>query len=103
MMMAKTMFKLSAMPYAQAVVHMYPDGDAVLVSYTTAVAQVAADGWVYIGGLYSRTTARHIKEFIREYAPEMEETFQNDLYEQIKKMVKEGFAYNRFTGEIKDW
>lgn len=99
----KTMFKLSAMPYAQAVVHVYPDGDAILVSYTTSVAQVSADGWIYVGGLYSRTTARHIKEFLKEYAPEMAETFGYDLYNQIKKMVKEGFAYNQYTGEIKDW
>ncbi len=103
MTIAKTIFKLSAMPYAQARVHVYPDGDAVLISYATHVAQVSHDGWVYVGGLCSRTTARHIKEFLKEYAPKMAETFGCKLYEQIKELVRTGMAYNQYTGEVKEW
>lgn len=48
-------------------------GDAthVLKSYGTTIAEVGADRRVRISGYadYSRTTLRHLREFLRQYAP----------------------------------
>ena len=58
--------KLSAMPYAQAEVHVHDDGTIVLISYTTPVAYIEPDGTLYIRGLYSAATRKHIGKFVRE-------------------------------------
>lgn len=56
---------LKTMPYAQAKV--YENGiNTILVSYQTAVAQIL-EGVLYVTGLYSATTRKHISAFCREY------------------------------------
>lgn len=64
-----------------------------LVSYTTIVAMVDADGWLKIGGLYSMTTRKHLGWFMHELGL----TYQHarDLYESHMMM-------NIFTGEVRD-
>lgn len=41
------------------------DGKKVLISYNTEVAYIK-DGKPVVNGLYSATTTRHIKEFLRQ-------------------------------------
>lgn len=58
--------KLSAMPYAQAHVEIAEDYSTYLFSYTTLVAYVEG-GNLYVNGLYSQTTRKHISAFLKEY------------------------------------
>jgi hypothetical protein len=62
-----TIKKLTKMPYAQAHVEIR-ENVINLFSYVTLVATIDADGWLYIHGLYSPTTKRHIGAFCKEYA-----------------------------------
>ena len=83
---------LSAMPYAQATIRKYEDGTIVLISYSTPVAYIEADGRLYIRGLYSATTRKHIGAFVREYA--------NLDYQTAKRIYEDGYGYNNHTGEV---
>lgn len=67
--MTTTIKNLKLMPYAQAHVILHDDGDKTLVSYQTQVARITADGYLEIGGLYSMTTRKHIRAFVREFIP----------------------------------
>ena len=87
-----TITTLSAMPYAQATVRKYEDGTIILQSYSTAVAYIEPDGRLYIRGLYSATTRRHIGAFVKEYA--------NLDYQTAKRIYEDGYGYNIHTGEI---
>ena len=61
-------------------VYFNDDKSFTLVSYSTPVITVDADGWLACNGLYSRTTIRHIGQFMRV----------NNL------------EYNIYTGEVRD-
>ena len=87
-----TTSKLSAMPYAQAEIHTHNDGTIVLISYSTPVAFIEPDGTLYIRGLYSATTRKHIGKFVREYA--------NIGYQTAKRIYEDGYGYNIHTGEV---
>lgn len=67
--MAKFDFRLKQMENKNAAVLETPNG-FVLFSYETAVAKVAG-GKLYVckATTYSKTTAKHIREFVDEYAP----------------------------------
>ena len=54
--------------YNKALVHTKDNGDLILSSYTTAVCTITYDGKIIINNLYSRTTTRHIVEFLRQNA-----------------------------------
>lgn len=84
--------KLTKMPYAQAKVRMLSGFyHNELISYKTTVAAIRG-GWLYIYGLYSATTRRHIGAYVQEYA-NISYQFARELYE--KKM-----KYNIYTGEV---
>ena len=83
---------LTAMPYAQATIRKHDDGTIILISYETPVAYIEADGRLYIRGLYSATTRKHIGAFVREYA-------KLD-YQTAKRIYEMGCGYNIYTGEI---
>lgn len=83
---------LSTMPYAQATIRKYDNGVIVLISYSTPVAYIEADGRLYIRGLYSATTRKHIGAFVREYA--------NLDYQTAKRIYEDGRGYNIHTGEV---
>jgi len=53
----------------------YDNGNVVmeLISYTTLVAKIE-DGRAYVKGSYSRTTTRHIKEFLLQNGFDFENT-----------------------------
>lgn len=79
------------MPYANARVKCYDDGDIVLQSYSTDVV-VIENGWMWCTGLYSATTRRHIGAFMKEYTV-YDYHFAKMLYNTHQK-------YNVNTGEI---
>jgi hypothetical protein len=89
--------KLKNMPYADAKVYEYrkADGDSgnydILVSYTTPVLEINYDSClVTCGGLYSRTTIKHISSFMRE---------KNMNYYIAKRCYNDNMKYNFMTGE----
>lgn len=82
---------LEKMPYAQAKVRITDDSRAILVSYSTEVAYIDAEGWVRVRGLYSATTRRHISAFAAEY---------RSSYAKFKSCYTEQLTYNIYTGEF---
>jgi hypothetical protein len=58
------------------------NGELVLKSYDTVVAKIK-DGKPMVRGLYSQTTTRHIKEFLRQSG------FNVQTSKDIKKMIRE--------------
>lgn len=91
--------KLKLMPYAKAHVNVYPEAQTCcLVSYRTRVIELTNSGWLYVEGIYSRTTGRHITAFLNEYAPHLK-----NPYQLAKQLAHDHVAFNIYTGEIKDW
>ena len=78
---------------AQAQVYYYDNGAKVLISYTTAVIMVDAEGWLKVSGLYSRTTIKHIGWFMRELG---------FSYQTAKALYNDNKEMNIFTGEVRD-
>lgn len=83
---------LKKMPYAQAKIIRYDNGAAALRSYNTIVIELTADGWLYVNGLYSATTRKHIGAFM------MEMGLGN--YYTAKDIWMRNARYNIRTGEI---
>lgn len=89
--------KLHNMPYAQAQIREYrkADGDQknidILQSYSTDVLLIDYDAHVVMcGGLYSRTTSKHISSFMRE---------KGMNYYIAKKCYLDNKLYDFVTGE----
>ena len=98
---------LSCMPHAQAHVEEYPSGRKELFSYKTMVAEISADGWLVIYGLYSPTTKRHIVAFIDEQVygiKSKDEQFRanNGTYQMMKALYEGNMKMNITTGEVVD-
>ena len=84
--------KLSAIPYGQAKVRMLSGFfHNELISYQTTVAAIRG-GWLYVYGLYSATTRRHIGAYVKEYA--------NISYQTAKELYEKKMKYNIYTGEV---
>ena len=79
---------------AAATINYYEDGSMALVSYSTTVATVDAEGWLHINGLYSRTTIKHIGWFAK---------LLGITYSLCKQLLQDEKDMNIHTGEIKDW
>lgn len=88
-----TIKKLSTMPYAQAHVEIFDNGDIALFSYVTLVAWINRDGWCGCNGTYSQTTRKHISAFAKEYATPLD-------YYSFKQAYEGGYVVNKHTGEI---
>ena len=83
--------RLNSMPYAQACVCI--EGDTLtLISYTTPVIIVDAEGWLTCTGTYSRTTIRHIGAFMHDYG--------YGSYKLAKYLYENRLKYNINTGEV---
>lgn len=54
--------------YGKAHVKQYEDGSLELVSYTTTVARIDANGHYESLGKWSQTTTRHQNEFRKQFA-----------------------------------
>lgn len=78
--------------YAQTHVINYEDGTVVMMSYTTPVILISADGWLKVNGLYSRTTIKHIGWFMRE---------RGLSYQLAKQLYNDNMQMNIHTGEVK--
>ena len=63
-----------------------------LVSYTTTVIEITSDGWLYVNGLYSMTTRKHIGWFMR---------LLGLSYQTAKTLYENRQILNLETGEIK--
>ena len=85
--------KLKFMPYAQAKVRTWDDGEVMLKSYDTIVATIDNEGWLRIRGLYSATTRKHLKAFCKEYCG-------FDTFSTIRLLAKEQMLMNIHTGEV---
>lgn len=83
--------KIKGHEYANCIVKIYDD-EIVLKSYETDVI-IVADNWLYITGLYSATTRKHIGWFMREY--------YGLTYQFAKELHSKQLAYNVKTGETK--
>ena len=86
--------RLSAMPYAQAGVIFGKNGEVSLISYSTLVCTIDADGWLTCTGTYSQTTRKHIGAFMREYGHGLN-------YYDAKHCYEKGEMLNIYTGEVK--
>lgn len=84
---------LKFMPYAQATVDI-TNGETTLISYKTPVACIDRNHILWIVGLYSATTRKHIKAFIAEYVP-----FDMD-FQSIKMLACEPYGLDLDTGEL---
>ena len=76
------------------------DGTVSLYSYATLVAHLDTEGWLKVAGLYSATTRKHIRWFLKEYCG------SNGIhpgFETVKLCVKDGLQYNIHTGEVRPW
>lgn len=95
-----TIKKLEKMPYAQAHIEIDKAGNISLFSYLTKVAEITADHWFTIYGLYSATTRKHISAFIWEYIrwPNGE----RGTYQEFRKLYDDGYRINLETGEIQE-
>lgn len=84
---------LKTMPYAQA--HVIIGNDKIsLQSYNTIVAEIFGDKELVIYGLYSMTTRKHIKAFVKEYIP-FEIPFST-----IKVLANYSLAMDLLTGTV---
>lgn len=86
--------KLSKMPYAQRKVIIADEG-IYLISYTTTVCRIDAEGWLTCTGTYSQTTRKHISAFMQEYA-------RGWNYYTAKQCYTDGVKLNIYTAEIMD-
>jgi hypothetical protein len=77
------------------------DGTASLFSYTTLVAHLDTEGWLKVAGLYSVTTSKHIRWFLKEYCKN--EDGIRPGFETIKLCVEDKLQYNIHTGEVRPW
>lgn len=84
--------RLERMPYAQAGI-IFDDNGTHLISYTTLVCTIDAEGWLTCTGTYSQTTRKHISAFMREIAPWLS-------YYDAKACYENGHKLNIHTGEI---
>ena len=84
--------KLKYLPYAQAGIRVISPNCVQLVSYETVVIEIDR-GWLFVNGLYSMTTRRHISAFVKEWLPGL-------TYRDIKNLYENGQKLNIHTGEI---
>lgn len=81
-------------PYGSCGVNDYNDGCIHLVSYTTRVISIDAEGWLDCSGTYSNTTRKHIGAFLREYAPNLN-------YYDVKSAYEHNYEINIHTRETR--
>lgn len=97
-----TRTNLKYMPYAQASVRIYDNGDIVFQSYSTdVIIYNAQDKTLTCTGTYSQTTRKQIGKFLREYFPnfsyyDMKSAYENDYEICIVDLCK----ISLLTGEI---
>ena len=76
--------------YRKALVIEWSDNSITLKSYDIEVCTIAA-GKFWIEDTYSRTTLRHIKEFLRQHVAELGEEYEGLIAKNFKKKELENF------------
>ena len=71
-----------------------------LVSYTTVCGELTDEGWLTARHYSSRTTAKHINAFIKDYIKPVDPAFS---YKDWKKLVDDDVEYNIYTGEVREY
>lgn len=84
--------KLNGVPLKNARVLNIEDG-LFLESFYTIAAGITKDKWLFILGLYSADTTKHIQAFVEQYT--------NIPFEIAKQAYKNNQAINIETGELK--
>lgn len=90
--------KLKYIPYGQATIIDYENGNVLLRSYDTIVAEIK-DGNVYCYGLYSRTTIKHLSAFAKEFGFEYSD-LKKCYKDKCTYYIKEKLFVSLVTGEI---
>ena len=80
--------------YAQCYMIHYPDGASAQISYATCVAEITADGWLRVHGLYSMTTRRHLGWFGKVIGVG---------YGTMRDLAGTGYEMDVTTGEVRPW
>lgn len=75
---------------AQCFIQHIDNGDTILVSYSTIVAELK-NGWLSINGLYSATTRKHIGWFMKSLG---------FTYQLAKSLYENKYQMNIYTGEV---
>ena len=83
--------RLPGMEYAQAGI-LYEPGAEFLVSYETIVAEITADRWVHVYGLFSATTRKHLARWGR---------LHGIAYAELKFAYEKGVEINAQTGQTR--
>ena len=91
---------LEKMPYAQAHINRYDNGEITLVSYVTTVAAIDKDGWLTVYGLYSNTTRRHLSAFAAECCGTDYYTLKKCYYRHLQFNIHTKEFYDTHTGEV---
>lgn len=84
--------RLSGMEYAQAGI-IYEPACEFLVSYETIVAELTADGWLTVYGLFSATTRKHLSRWGRLHGVD---------YGILKRLYEREKSMNIYSGEERD-
>jgi len=85
--------------YAQCHLRHYEDGTTALISYNTCAAELDAEGWLRVHGLYSATTRKHLGWF----AKYLTEFFNIRLtYHDLRDLYTSGDTMNLLTGELRE-
>ena len=62
-----------------------------LISYTTTVIEIDSEGWLYVNGLYSMTTRKHIGWFMHKLGLS---------YQLARTLYEMNMKFNLNTGEV---
>lgn len=89
--------------YGKAITR-FENGKLILKSYNTDVAEIE-NGQARVFGLYSQTTTRHIKEFLKQNgfkAENSKQIMQDYGKDKLKKQIKSSGVLN-VTKETRVW
>lgn len=84
---------------AQCHMRHYEDGTTALISYNTCAAELDAEGWLRVNGLYSMTTRKHLGWFAKELARAF---CINLTYGDLRDLYTSGDMLNLLTGEVRE-
>lgn len=74
--------------YGKAQVQVNADGSKYLYSYGTLVAIRRPDGLMDINGIWSQTTSRHQREFMRQEGFQIPSPLRSGIYTEDGKQVR---------------
>ena len=83
--------RLPGMEYAQAGI-LYEPAAEFLVSYETIVAELTANGWIHVYGLFSATTRKHLGRWGKMHGLS---------YQEIKSLYEGDKEYNIYTHQYR--